>query len=123
VTGLINGVSYTFTVEARNGDGWGQDSSPSNAVTPKAPSIVITGSRDSADTRFVQVQGTTTDLVGKQVTPYVRFPGQTAYTAGIGVQTVAADGTFTWGRKTGKRTYVYFMHGEVRSNSVTIAPR
>ena len=123
VTGLINGVSYTFTVEARNGDGWGQDSSPSNAVTPKAPSIVITGSRDSADTRFVQVQGTTTDLVGKQVTPYVRFPGQLNYTAGIGVQMVAADGTFAWSRKTGKKISVYFVNANVRSNTVVITAR
>ena len=116
-------MSYTFTVEARNGDGWGSDSSPSNAVTPKPPSILITGSRDTADSRFIRVQGTTTDLVGKQVTPYVRFPGQRVFEAGTGTRTVGSDGTFTWQRKTGKRTYVYFQHAAVRSNTVNIAPR
>ncbi|MET0616308.1 MAG: putative Ig domain-containing protein [Luteibacter sp.] len=35
VTGLTNGVSYTFTVSATNGAGTGPSSSPSPAVTPK----------------------------------------------------------------------------------------
>jgi len=39
------------------------------------------------------------------------------------VQTVAADGTFAWGRKTGKKTYVYFQHGTTRSNTVVIPAR
>ena len=34
VTGLSNGVTYTFTVEALNGAGWGPAGGPSNAVTP-----------------------------------------------------------------------------------------
>jgi len=123
VTGLEGGTSYTFTVRALNGAGWGAYSTPSNAVTPLVKTILITGSREASDTRYVKVRGTTTDLVGKQVAPYVRFPGQTAYTAGVGVQTVAADGTFTWQRKTGKKTYVYFMHGGVSSNTIAIAAR
>jgi len=36
VTGLTNGVSYTFTVKAVNSAGTGTDSAPSAAVTPKA---------------------------------------------------------------------------------------
>lgn len=109
-----------FNVAARNGDGWGPESVASNAVVPRAPSIVISGSRDRTDTRFVRVRGTTADLVGKRVTPYVRFPGESAYTAGIGVQMVGADGTFTWSRKTGKRISVYFVYADVRSNTVAI---
>lgn len=69
------------------------------------------------------MKGTTTDLVGKQVTPYVRFPGQNGYQPGTGVRTVASDGTFTWQRKTGKKTSIYFQHAEVRSNTVTISAR
>ena len=123
VTGLTGGTTYTFTVRALNGAGWGAYSAPSNAVTPIAKSILITGSRDSSDDRYVTVKGTTTDLAGKQVVPWVRLPGQTEHVAGTGARIVSADGTFSWQRKTGKRISVYFEHAEVRSNSVTIAAR
>ena len=123
VTGLANGTSYTFTVRALNGAGWGVYSEPSNAVIPASPSILITGSRDANDDRYVKARGTTTDLAGKQVVPYVRFPGQSSATAGTGVRTVSADGTFTWQRKTGKKVYVYFEHAEARSNTIVIPAR
>jgi hypothetical protein len=126
VTGLANGTSYSFEVRALNGAGWGASSDASNAVTPRATpvkAIQITGSRDASDTRVVRVTGTTTDLVGEQVTPWVRFPGQTTFTAGTGVRTVAADGTFAWSRATGKKVHVYFTHGSVKSNTVVIPAR
>lgn len=126
VSGLTNGTAYTLTVRALNGAGWGSDSLPSNAVTPSSPavkSIQITGSRDASDTRVVRVTGTTTDLIGEQVTPWLRFPGQGSFTAGTGVRTVAADGTFEWSRATGKKVHVYFTHGSVKSNTVVIAAR
>jgi hypothetical protein len=85
--------------------------------------IQITGSRDAVDTRVVRVSGTTTQLVGEQVTPWVRFPGQTTFTAGVGVQAVAADGTFAWSRATSKKVHVYFTHGSIKSNTVVIPAR
>jgi len=123
VSGLTNGTSYTFTVRGLNGAGWGTYSDPSNAVTPRGTpeaSILISGSRDGGS---IRVSGTTSGLVGEQVTPWTRFPGQASYSAGIGVQTVDAAGKFSWGRRTGKKTYVYFTHGSTRSNTVTIPAR
>ena len=39
VTGLTDGVSYTFSVVATNGVGPSNPSTPSNAVTPEAPTV------------------------------------------------------------------------------------
>jgi len=43
VNGLSNGTSYTFTVKATNKVGTGPASSPSNSVTPTAPSSGFSG--------------------------------------------------------------------------------
>ncbi|MEF3310731.1 DUF5018 domain-containing protein [Paenibacillus sp. GYB004] len=49
VTGLTNGVSYTFTVKAINRAGSSQDSDVSNAVVPSSPSSGEGGSDDNDD--------------------------------------------------------------------------
>jgi predicted outer membrane repeat protein len=125
---LTNGTTYTFTVAALNGAGWGAESAPSNAVTPEAPtppvekSIVITGTRGTGnDNRTIYVAGTTTGLTGT-VEPHYRFPGG-QYTLGNARPAITDDGTFTWKRRSGKKTYVFFTHGEVKSNRVIIAAR
>jgi hypothetical protein len=123
VTGLANGTTYTFTVKALSGAGWGETSAPSNAVTPVAapkPSITITGSRDG---QRITVTGTARHLDSQAVRPWIRFPGETTFSQGSAVIPIAADGTFTWSRKSGKKIYVYVAHESDKSNTVVIAAR
>jgi titin len=126
VIGLTNGTAYTFTARARNASGWGPWSSGSNVVTPTAPpappvpSITITGSRGvGAESHRVYVDGTAMHLASPQVQAWVRLAGRRSYRQGITVP-VGSDSRFTWKRTTGKKTYVYFMSGDVRSNRVVI---
>lgn len=97
-------------------------------VIVEAPSrsIVITGERTTVNGKpGICVYGQTTGFAdGYTVVPYVRFPGQTAYTQGSARPVVGADGSFEWCRKTGKKTYVYFTSsdgdGSVTSNRIII---
>jgi hypothetical protein len=129
MTGLTKGTTYTFQVQAINIDGASSPSAPSNPVTPgepppppppPAPSILITGTRDS---QRITVTGTAMHLTSPTVRPWIKFPGQPTYTEGAAVIPVSANGTFTWSRKSNKKTYVYVAHGTVKSNTVTIAAR
>ena len=43
VTGLTNGTSYTVTVAARNGQGYGVDTEPTFPVTPMIPTSLVIG--------------------------------------------------------------------------------
>lgn len=120
ITGLSNGTSYTFVVRALSGAGWGAWSSPSAAVTPEAPTIVIAGSR--VDRRTVSAVGRTSGITGGMVTPWLTFAGESEAVAGVPTP-VAADGTFTWTRRTRMQVDVYFTRGGARSNIITLPGR
>jgi hypothetical protein len=123
VTGLTNGTTYTFTVKALSGAGWGETSAPSNAITPKAapsPTITITGSRDG---QRITVTGTAMHVDSQTVRPWIRFPGETTFSQGSAVIPVGSDGSFTWSRKSGKKIYVYVARESDKSNTVVIAAR
>jgi hypothetical protein len=119
---LTNGESYRFQARGLNGAGWGPWSAWSDSVTPEPPpvakSIVITGSRKG---RIVKVDGVTTGLVPGSVQAWVRLRGQTGYAPGA-TRELDAQGSFTWQRTTGKKVYVVFRDGDVKSNRVIIKP-
>ena len=126
VTGLKNGTTYTFTVQALTGAGWSVPSARSNPVTPSAtpepitPTITIVGSRSSTS---IGVAGTTVGLeFGSVLKPWLRFPGQSTHSEGFARIPVGANGTFEWGRRTGKKVsiYVQTQDGSARSNTVNI---
>ena len=88
-------------------------------------SITITGSRTTVSGKpGIIVNGTTTGFKkGDTVVPYFRFPGETTYTESTARPEIAADGSFSWSRKTGKEIVVYVtsVNGSDVSNRVTIA--
>lgn len=126
VKGLTNGTSYTFRVKALSGAGWGQQSAPSNAVTPysgpgpePAVTITITGSRDG---RKITVVGASTGLSsGAQVTPWVRAGGGRVEVRGRPVA-VSEDGSFDWSRRVPdvSRVWVHFTADGVKSNVLSL---
>lgn len=94
------------------------------AATPE-PTIVITGTRGQGrDAGRIQILGVTTGLVGSVVVPWIKVPGQKAYSQGAARPLVGADGTFTWRRSTGKKTYIYFTSAKgSRSKAIAVEAR
>ena len=127
ITGLANGTTYTATVRALNGAGWGPYSAASTAFMPMQPAtrtITITGTRsDVGGKPGVSVMGATTVFgMGAILRPWIRFPGQTTYTQGTASILIDSGGHFTWQRRTGKKIYVSIRSadGTVRSNRLII---
>ena len=92
-----------------------------SAVATK--SILIFGERTTVSGKSgITVDGIVTGIEdGKTVIPYIRFPGETTFTAGTARPEIT-DSEFVWQRKTGKRVTVYVTNddGDVTSNRVTI---
>ena len=126
VTGLTNGMPYTFAVRALNGAGWGAWSSASPEVTPVepvVPTITISGQRGEVQGRQgVIVTGSSVGLVdGDVVRPWVKLAGQSAYSQGVASISVDDSGTFIWQRRTGKKVYVYFVSADgVKSDRIIL---
>lgn len=126
ITGLASGETYTAKVRALSGAGWGAYSNVSEPFTPQAPSIVISGTRGEVRGRpGVIVTGSTDLEAGSVLRPWVRFPGQIRYSEGTADILVDDAGTFTWQRRTGKKTYVVVKtpDGDVKSNRVIVPAR
>jgi hypothetical protein len=107
ITGLSNGTGYTFTVTATNGIGAGPPSSPSNAVTPTAPtpSDTIFGSAtpatiDSGDGSSVELGVKFTSEVAGAITGVRYYKASTntgTHTGSLwsSTGTLLASATFT----------------------------
>ncbi len=102
VTGLQNGKSYTFEVEARNAVGWGYPSAPTRPVTvgiPTAPGVPA-GAPGRSQVRLswtAPVHNNGAPVSGYVVTPYIGTDAQTArvFTSAATTATITGltDGT------------------------------
>ena len=98
---------------------------PVEAISASADvDITIVGERTTVSGKpGIRVDGVATGFpAGTRVVPWIRFPGQTGFTQGSARPEIGDDGSFSWQRKTGKKTTVYFTteDGSVQSNRVII---
>jgi len=96
VTGLINGISYSFEVRAENADGDGPLSNPSNSVTPATPVVLVA---PSAPTGVTATRGNTQAAVSWTSpadggSPITGYRVQVLRNGGL-VRTVNLSGTAT----------------------------
>lgn len=105
------------TLEAR------LDVTLSDTAAAKA-AITITGSRGTVRGKSgITVTGSAKSFTSMPTfSPWIRFPGETAFQKGSAVITPDASGAFTWSRQTGKKVTVHVAtaDGSTRSNRVTI---
>ena len=87
MTGLTNGTTYTFTVSATNAVGTGPASTPSNSVTPSAPTVPgqpsgvsATAGNGSATVSWTAPNNGGSAITSYTVTPYIGSAAQTPVT-------------------------------------------
>jgi phospholipase C len=102
VTGLQNGKSYTFEVEARNSVGWGYPSAPTRPVTPGVPTAagVPSGTPGRSQVQLswtAPVNNNGSPVTGYVVTPYIGTVAQTprVFTSAATIEAITGltDGT------------------------------
>jgi hypothetical protein len=100
VTGLTNGQTYTFTVQAINPNGSGAESAKSNSVTPLNPvapsapqNVTASPATRSAKVSWTvpQVDGDSA-ITGYTVTPYIGAAAQTPVQVGASTTTTTLTG-------------------------------
>jgi hypothetical protein len=91
ISGLTNGVTYTFTVTATNAVGTSPASAPSNAVTPAAPTApgTPTGVIATPGNAAATVTWTAPGSGGSAITSYTVTP----YLAGVAQATTSVTGS------------------------------
>jgi YVTN family beta-propeller protein len=126
VTGLTNGITYTFSVRALSAAGWSASSTPSGEVTPRSiptASISIIGTRiPGRNGSAVRVTGTSEAIPASTLLqPWISLRGE-PYRRGTAQIPVEVGGTFTWTRKSRGplAVYVAWPEREIYSNRVTI---
>lgn len=130
ISGLRNGQSYSFTVQALNGAGWGARSVPSDPVTPQ-PACARVSVRLDQGTRVaagrsdrIRTGGSTTCIPeGSRLTPWIRYSDQAQFSMGRATITVASDGSFNWTRliRRDRGLTAYVSYVDVESNQVVWA--
>ena len=126
VTGLTNGVAYTFVVMAMNGVGSSPGSQASAPVTPTAPVVrsltLEQGVRTSEGRKDrIRTGGTSTGVpAGVRLTPWIRYGDTGEFRQGKATITVGADGRFTWSRLilSGKKLTAYVAYEDLESNRI-----
>ena len=132
VTAITNGAGQVTVTVRPTEVGEGAVSASFGNVSVVVPvttiaeqkTMTIIGSRGTVSGKpGIIIDGQSTGFAaGEKVVPYLRFPGQTTFSAGSARPEVGADGSFSWQRKTGKKAYVYFTSedGTVTSNRVIV---